>query len=434
MTPAEKEPRKISASSTSISSSSDCYCDTTAPCENGDVMKGTVSTVKDGLPESTAVSAVDDPEAAIALAESPPAVVTGGVERPDPSKPRDDPDCQDPGGAQARGRQGRFPKPCPLMDFRGFLRRSIGADKGEEEDVATDATESGRRLLRNHDSGASGATQVAEVADDDKIGRRAIFWLRIVLLLVLCALVAGVAATVYQLVANNETRAFEAAFRDDSAKILGGLAGSLDLTLSAVDNFVVSLSSYANASNETWPFVTLPHYAVQMAKLRSICKALYMAYAPLVTAANRAEWERYAKKEGEAWVLEGMDIQGRDPNYHGIFMDEYSLSSTIYDNDGDTPADANGPFFPTWQAYPVVPRWPPFNWDYSVYTAFNQSEVVDSKRVSITKVSNYPVDSDPISTAQAQLTSDWAEDYVGGHEDSSEPIVDVYMYVKGKSA
>jgi hypothetical protein len=49
----------------------------------------------------------------------------------------------------------------------------------------------------------------------------------------------------------------------DSLKVFDAV-GTLDLTLGAVDNFIVKAVSYAKYSNSTWPFVTIPDFAVKL--------------------------------------------------------------------------------------------------------------------------------------------------------------------------
>jgi hypothetical protein len=44
----------------------------------------------------------------------------------------------------------------------------------------------------------------------------------------------------------------------------GFFATQLDLTLGAVDNFIVKAVSYVKYSNSTWPFVTIPDFAVKL--------------------------------------------------------------------------------------------------------------------------------------------------------------------------
>ena len=166
--------------------------------------------------------------------------------------------------------------------------------------------------------------------------------LSMVVLLTVLAIVG--AAVIYFVSHDTEVTSFEEASHDHAHKVLQGLGSSIDLTLGAVDSFVVSLSNYADASNSTWPFVTLPNHAIQFAKLRSLAKAFYLCLVPLVTLENRPEWEEYTVEHGGPWVEEDLEMQKKDYNYHGIVLEDYELNHKIYTTDGD--AEGPGPVSP----------------------------------------------------------------------------------------
>jgi len=63
---------------------------------------------------------------------------------------------------------------------------------------------------------------------------------------------------------------FEEQFLDDAHKVLEAVGSSLYLTLGAIDALVDSMISFAHYTNQTWPFVTIPDFAVRSAKIRSL--------------------------------------------------------------------------------------------------------------------------------------------------------------------
>ena len=52
---------------------------------------------------------------------------------------------------------------------------------------------------------------------------------------------------------------------------------------------------------------------------------------------------------------------------------------------------------------PVVPRWAPFNWDYSTYSIFDKDEVINNIRVSVSKILNMPDSDDPWVIKEADV-------------------------------
>ena len=85
----------------------------------------------------------------------------------------------------------------------------------------------------------------------------------------------------------------------------------------------------------------------------------------LVSGEQRLEWEEYSLSNDD-WVAEGMEVQRDDDNYHGKLLPSYEPYGIIHGNDGDVTGP--GPYLPIWQAYPVVPIWPPYNWDGATYS------------------------------------------------------------------
>jgi len=144
---------------------------------------------------------------------------------------------------------------------------------------------------------------------------------------------------------------------DNANKILEALGGELDRSLGSIDAFVVGLVSYARNSNQTWPFVTMPDFAVQAAKTRSLSKSSLLYLYLVVTDDERERWEDYSLKN-DGWVDEVLEAQKNYPNYHGVLMSEFEPSRSIYNNYGVV-KNGTGPYLPIWQSTPVVPVWAP---------------------------------------------------------------------------
>jgi hypothetical protein len=104
--------------------------------------------------------------------------------------------------------------------------------------------------------------------------------------LVTCAV--GVACVVYFQTSNTEKTQFEEEFSDDSAKVFEALGSNRDLSLRAVDAFiVVVIVSFARFSNSTWPFVTVPDFVLEDATALLTSVSLLSSSSPSPWCRNR---------------------------------------------------------------------------------------------------------------------------------------------------
>lgn len=164
-------------------------------------------------------------------------------------------------------------------------------------------------------------------SEEDEIAgseiRKAVRFSRLLLLSVLFLSTVVVAITVYLYTSHAEQRAFEDQFEEESLKVLESIGTSLDYTLGAVDSFVVNEVSVAKALNWTWPFVTIPDFAVGASKLRGLTRATIVGQYPLVTDATRYKWENYSMAN-EWWVDEVLEVQRNDETFLGTNVEEWS--------------------------------------------------------------------------------------------------------------
>jgi hypothetical protein len=215
----------------------------------------------------------------------------------------------------------------------------------------------------------------------------AVVRIRFIVVFVLILSTVTVSLVVYFFTSKAETQESEHQFRDSSAKVVEALGSALDRTRGAADAFSVILMSYTKITNSTWPYVTLPDFPVHAAKARGMSKAAMLAVYPYVEDSQRAEWEAYST-QNSAWVNKSIDLQKDDPNFHGSIIETWSGFGSIHNNSG--PVTTPGPYLPTWQVYPVVPVYSPFNWDLHADPTLVESvdKVLHSKEVVIGKTIN----------------------------------------------
>jgi hypothetical protein len=190
-------------------------------------------------------------------------------------------------------------------------------------------------------SGMGETTPTSEETEESiaKNETKAVRSLKFVVFAVMILSTIGVALAVYFYISGSETAEFESEFTDAANKVLEGIGASLYKTLGAVDAYTVSIVSFARATNQTWPFVTIPDFAVRTAKVRSLSDSVVISYYPLVSPENRDEWEVYSIAN-EAWVNESIAIQVTDENYYGPLIYEFETYATIHGGDDDAPRNS----------------------------------------------------------------------------------------------
>ena len=110
------------------------------------------------------------------------------------------------------------------------------------------------------EDGYSSSHEKAEHHEQPLAGKetQAVNKIKLVVVLVLAISTIGIALGVYFFVSGSEQGNFEAHFNDGAQKILGAIGRNVGVTYAALDALIVSMVSFAKATNQTWPFVTIP--------------------------------------------------------------------------------------------------------------------------------------------------------------------------------
>lgn len=160
---------------------------------------------------------------------------------------------------------------------------------------------------------------------------KAVGRLKLVVLFILMLSAIGVALSVYFYVRNSELEEFEDSFNGDAVKVLASLGANVDFTMEAIDSFAANVLSYARGTNQTWPYVTIPDFAVRSGKLLSLSSAFYVNTYPFVTGEQREEWEAYAATHNQ-WIDESLDIQENFSGYTGPIVKNYTNFDVIHED------------------------------------------------------------------------------------------------------
>ncbi|CAB9510949.1 sensor kinase/phosphatase LuxQ [Seminavis robusta] len=272
-------------------------------------------------------------------------------------------------------------------------------------------------------------------SSDTKRRRRrqasAVHCLRWMLGIVLLCSTVSIASLVYLLQSETEQNEFETQLESDATKLLSSVGRNFAMTLAAAELYMYRIMYQAALSDATWPMITIPGLAVQAAKLMSQTNSIYMTFYPLIaTPEDRKTWENFTQ-HNDGWVEEALQVQAKDPNFHGPILDNYTKSYTVWRNEGPEPDNATGPFLPSWMGSPVIPYYYPYNWNALAYPAFGEglTHCMHTKCAVVTPVANNADPNDPVAVAQARVTSDWGSLYLSQDDDSNEPFSDLYYPV-----
>jgi hypothetical protein len=195
-------------------------------------------------------------------------------------------------------------------------------------------------------------------------------------LLVATALLSSALIFVFASMDNKER--FDADYQANALKIIDSFQDSVERRLGSINSMASSITSHALATNQTFPFVTIPNFEVRGSDLRVQAGAMVIYWSPLVTDKTRAAWEAYAFKnraqinvafEEESRRLKIQDdffgqvarnvnvtAPLRQPQTPGTILNDGKgyhpriwFSGTLGDTTvGDAP-EGSGPFLPYWQ-------------------------------------------------------------------------------------
>lgn len=250
--------------------------------------------------------------------------------------------------------------------------------------------------------------------------------MRILVVTALFATTVTVSLTTYKHTSSKQASDFRQNFESDSNKVLDVVGYDLDRALIAVDSAIVAMVSFARFTNQTWPFVTIPNFELRMAKLRSLCKSIFIQNYMVVLAHQRDEWEIYTS-ENNAWVNESIYMQAHNPNFHGPIVFDYETYDFIHDYDNQ-PRPHKEVYLALWQSTPMIPKFTPYNFDLLDYDPnISSVSVMQTHKALLCESYHLPNLDDPEEMADNDADVEWYQDYVRPGQDAGEPCFDI-MY------
>mmetsp|Transcript_1718 Transcript_1718/g.4427 ORF Transcript_1718/g.4427 Transcript_1718/m.4427 type:complete len:967 (-) Transcript_1718:770-3670(-) len=254
----------------------------------------------------------------------------------------------------------------------------------------------------------------------------------------LLVIMVGVSIATYYMISREEHVEFVHQFNDDSHKILSSMGSNFVRNLEASDAFVVSITSLASVTNQEWPFVVVPDFAVRAEKIRSLANAVYVSTYNLVQPNQRNEWEKFTAEKGESIVIESITaLEDFDEKQWPVVWN-YTLWDVIHDydefekeNPGQVGVVTPGPWLPMWQTQPTISYEPPYNWDLmsGLGTSLNISahqRLLDNHKVTVTDayLISHPDDEERLQNDKEE--AEWISSYLLDGEEPMEPISDIF--------
>ena len=201
-------------------------------------------------------------------------------------------------------------------DKRSISSYSVGLNDNTDRDGDDDAqTGEQRQILASEET-------------------RAVKRLKLVVLIVLTLSMCVAGWRVHDRTTTTEYENFHSQLDEDANKVLSTLGINHERILEAMDAFSVSMISYAKNTNQSWPFVLIPDFAVRAEKIRALSNAIYINTYPLVDTNQRNEWEEFtAAPQNNAWVNESIALQDANPDNAWPIIYNFTLWDVIHGYD-----------------------------------------------------------------------------------------------------
>jgi hypothetical protein len=252
---------------------------------------------------------------------------------------------------------------------------------------------------------------------------RRILIVRILFSVVLVISTIGIAVAVYYFVREMETREFEYHFRSDADKITQSLGYAMRTTLASADVLATNFMAHKDATNSSFPFVSLPHFPLQVAKLKLLSRAYVSGAQFWVSDEQRDDWEAFAAEHGPLHVDEAWKLQAQDETFQGPLKNYPPSQDQIYTNfpEFSVIPRGNGPYLVKWQTYPIVyeVNSAPYNYDMLTFPTFanDWNTTLQTKRPSLAAFSVVDI-SDPL----AQIGIEYLKLFISEDESAAEPV------------
>jgi len=148
------------------------------------------------------------------------------------------------------------------------------------------------------------------------------------------AIVVGLVTYFY--IRNSEESKFEDDFESSAHKVLEAIGKSLEKTLKSLDSLTVAIVSHARDTNQQWPLVFVPDFALRASKIIALSDAVFLSLMPIVTTETRSAWEEFAVQQ-DGWLNQSVAMQADFDLYFGPLDLANGEVTSIWGDWGDIP-------------------------------------------------------------------------------------------------
>jgi hypothetical protein len=178
-------------------------------------------------------------------------------------------------------------------------------DSVECTDDIEDGTFSFHPTKHTNDDNSKGCTSMSESGrseysseqDEELFAKketRAVFQLRVLVLLVLFLAAVAVSLVVYFITTQAEAAEFKAQYDGNAIKVLKSFQQIVAEKIGSISSLDVAFTSYARSKNDTWPYVTMNDFQQRAATARKLSDALFLEILPIVSDNDRLKYEKYS--------------------------------------------------------------------------------------------------------------------------------------------
>jgi hypothetical protein len=249
---------------------------------------------------------------------------------------------------------------CETGDYRHSLHSRGAWSRGEFEEGSDNAMSVDDRVTVSEE----GESAIAQQESTD------VFRIKLVVFLVLLVSAIVVAQTLWLYINQSEERQFHKSFTDDAEKIFAAVGANLAQTHDLLTTVATQVTALAAATNQSWPYVTVPSFAQMASQILPLSHAVRLAVLPVVSQSQRYEWERYtAQPSSRAWIAESVHFQnthwhvnatttrnGTSTSLHETFLHQFDGASSPMPPDDYVPptnATSHDVHLPVWQNFPI---------------------------------------------------------------------------------
>lgn len=181
---------------------------------------------------------------------------------------------------------------------------------------------------------------------------RVIMLIRGLTLVLLLTATLTVSMVLFVVISRHHHREFRRQFENRADKVVVSIGDKATARIDALSAFAFDMASFAKATNQTWPAVTIPDFEQRGQNTLNLASIISLLVCPIVNDdIGRLAWEQHSR-DNNKWLAEGLAHQElrRDPNWA-----QPANWSTIWEDLPPTIVNLTaqyetrpGPWTPTW--------------------------------------------------------------------------------------